>query len=585
MNTFNLEEIERGLETYSLNDLENAVSVIEKYINLMEEEHEQRNIEMNKFLWLLLESQELFAEAYYYFLKPKEKLPEDIENYSQNQRKEILDCFLSLYFPTKDGKIPPPTTEETKVFRKFLEKALFHYESFLQEIIDILNSTTIKEFDDCKNEFLSKALDLEIDFQDETDKEKTACMLFLFDKIKNYIETIEFMRDLPNIQVPEIMTIVSDISLKMKIPVEKKQNDYNQILNYIEGQVYTRIEILFKELSKMELLKERACRLLEREHTKAKPSVSVPQLKSILPKSHTMPIGRLANELQHDIIDNGVFDLVVAGRNQKNEITTRVIVTMENDDNIQMTGKPYTEYDRAIHDTVCSLWEYGHPDKVFTPEMLVRALINNTKTRYISPKEIESTIESLEKMRRIHVLADATEEAQQYDATIDSYKIDSYLLNLNVIEVSAGGKKVRAYKLLSEPVLLEYSKITGQFTTVNARLLDVKEVDEEGKVTAVSLPNNAKRTAVRNYLLRRVSVMIHDKREKRKDKQKQSNVILFDTLFSETGIRKDSNSNQIKKYTYQILDYWKATGYIKDYSKRESTGNGRKNIDAVIISL
>ena len=496
---------------------------------------------------------------------------------TQSRQNEILDFLSSTYFSYFSIiKHKTQTKEEKIIIRDLIKKYMFYPDSFLQEISTFLNSTSVQEFYNGKEKFIKKALDLQVEFRNETEKIETAIMLLLYDKLENHIDIIEFMRDFPSSKVTEI-------SPRRTIRLFGIINIYDEILDYIDDLVCERLEILFKELSKMESLKEKVYKFLEREHTKAK--IVLPKLKSTLPKSHTMPIGRLANELQHDIIDNGVFDLVVAGRNQKNEITTRVIVTMENNDNIQMTGKPYTEYDRAIHDTVCSLSEYGHPDKVFTPEMLVRALTNNTTTKHSSLKEIESVIESLEKMRRIHVLADATEEAKQYDATIDSYRIDSYLLNLDVIEVSAGGKKVRAYKLLSEPVLLEYSKITGQFTTVNAELLDVKEVDKKGKVTAVSLPTNEKRTAVRNYLLRRVSVMIHDKREKRKDKQKQSNVILFDTLFSETGIPKDNHSGRIKEYIYQILDYWKATGYIKDYLKRESTGNGRKNIDAVIISL
>ena len=99
------------------------------------------------------------------------------------------------------------------------------------------------------------------------------------------------------------------------------------------------------------------------DNSKSSVIQKIPQLKSKLPESHIMPINRLANELQHDIANIGAFDLVVAGKNTSNEITNYTCVTFDSTDGIKMAGKPYTEYDRQVHDTVCSLWEYGHKDK------------------------------------------------------------------------------------------------------------------------------------------------------------------------------------------------------------------------------
>lgn len=317
------------------------------------------------------------------------------------------------------------------------------------------------------------------------------------------------------------------------------------------------------------------------------PLESLPQLYSIIPEYHIAPINRLANELQHNIINAGAVDLIVAGKNKKNEVTSYTIVTYEDTSSITMTGKPYTEYDRQVHDAVCSLWEYGHQDKLMTSDMIFRAMTHNTKTNDPSPQQIGAVTKSIEKMRRIHVKVDATTEMKKLKVLLNgepvtSCKFNEFLLSLRELEVTTGGKTVIAYKLLGEPVLLTYARMTKQLATVSAELLDIKEI-KDGKATNASISNSEKRIAVKGYLLRRVAVMKADKKNK---SQKQSNIILFDSLFEETGIQNNSRTaRNIKEYCYQVLDYWKITGFIKNYNKRESKGKGRKSIDAVVISI
>lgn len=83
----------------------------------------------------------------------------------------------------------------------------------------------------------------------------------------------------------------------------------------------------------------------------------LPILQSKLPEWHTMPIQKLATELQHDLINNGAVDLIVAGKGKKNEITSYVLATYDQPEAITMTGKPYTEFDRQVQDAVSSLWD------------------------------------------------------------------------------------------------------------------------------------------------------------------------------------------------------------------------------------
>lgn len=360
------------------------------------------------------------------------------------------------------------------------------------------------------------------------------------------------------------------------IPHAKESIEYlNAIIDLIEkcnGLEYANISCRDLDIDDEEEMKH----LKELENM-------LPTLQSKLPLYHSMPIQKLATELQHDIIDNGAFDLIVANKGKPNEITSRVIATYEQVEAITMTGTPYTEFDRQVQDAVSSLWEYGHEDHIITPDMVARAMTNKTNTEYISTHFKEAVTDSLEKMRRIHIVLDASEEVRKRKATlnnekIDSFKIDDFLLSLKGIEIRAGGKTVKGYLIQSEPLLLTYAKRTRQLATVDAQLLDIKEVDKKGNVTDISIKSSEARIAVNGYLLRRITVM---KNDRTKNTHKQSNIILFDTLFEETKIPQDSNAKRIKEYAFQVLDYFKATGYIKGYTKRKN----RKSFDAVIINL
>lgn len=313
------------------------------------------------------------------------------------------------------------------------------------------------------------------------------------------------------------------------------------------------------------------------ELLRMKESRLIPLLQSRPPRSHTMPINRLANELQHDIINSGQIDLIVANRGKKSEITSYVLATYDQPDGITMTGRPYTEYDRQVQDAVSSLWEYGDESHIVTPDMVFRAMTHRTHSECPSPKQIKTVTESLEKMRRIHITVDATEELRKRGLENVQCRFDDYLLSLRAVEVRTGERTVKAYLINTEPVLLTYAKLTRQLATVPGELLDVKEVDAAGNITAVSIANNDSRIAVRGYLLRRIAVMRHDRR----GKTKQSNIIRFDSVFQETGISKDSNAANVKRYIIQVLDFYKASGYISGYQTRKK-GTG---IDAVCIEL
>lgn len=296
----------------------------------------------------------------------------------------------------------------------------------------------------------------------------------------------------------------------------------------------------------------------------------LPYLKSVFPQKHTMTNNKLSNELVKDLINTGGYDLNVSNRGN---VESYVLATFEPDVNMKLTGKPYEHYDRSIMDALVTLWLYGDESHIVTPDMIYRTMTHKSDID-ISAVQTSEIINSIEKLRRIHVTVDATEEMQKRNVLdengnpILSCKFDEFLLSARCIDVSAGGHVVKAYKILSEPILLSYSKMTRQIITINAKYLDIKQVDEQGNLTTKSLKNSTKRIAIRDYLIRRIEMMKH----KRKYGNRIITTILFDTIFEETGTQTDVKQykSNNKKYVLQVLDFFKASNFIYDYKLKKN---------------
>lgn len=317
----------------------------------------------------------------------------------------------------------------------------------------------------------------------------------------------------------------------------------------------------------------------------------IPQLKSISLKKHTMPNNKLTNEMQRGIIGDGPQELIVSSRATRGkpaEITAYTIVTYEGEDGLVKSTKSLTEYDRQVGDTLASLWLYGDPNHIITPEIVYRNLTQRTQSETPSPQQIGAVTRSIEKMRRVHVYVDASEEMRKRGIIGDGQQVifDDFIISLRAITVKSSGRTFKAYKMQSEPVLLSYSKMTKQLITTNADLLDVKKVDDRGRITTTSIANTESRIAVKGYLLRRIEVIRNDivktAEKQRKEnarakrageppkqiKPEQEPTILFDTLFEETGITKKDAQTDTRKYVFEVLDFYKAKGRIKAYKKR-----------------
>lgn len=311
-----------------------------------------------------------------------------------------------------------------------------------------------------------------------------------------------------------------------------------------------------------------------------------PALAALLPTRHTMPNNALMNALQQkQAINAGAFDLVVANpHGRRKEITAYTMVTYDAEAaGTALAAANLSEYERQVSDAVITLWLEAKKQNlppVFTTDTIFRAMPGGGDKP--SPQQRGAITKAIEKMRNLHITVDATEEMRLRGA-IGKNEIcefdDFYLSAVRVTcRIKNGGQTVTAYKLHTEPVILTYSRMTKQILEVNAKYIEIRKV-KKGQPAEI-MPMTAGRQAMAGYMLRRISVM---KRDKKNKVQTQSNVILFDTLFAEAGTVTENRemTRRNRDFCFDVLAYWKATGLIKGYTQQTK---GR-SITGIVIDL
>ena len=300
----------------------------------------------------------------------------------------------------------------------------------------------------------------------------------------------------------------------------------------------------------------------------------LPKLQSLIPQKHLIPNNKLANSLTKDIIGAGIIELKVSGKKEP-ELLTRCILNYEGA-NVKLSSRqPFTEYDRNVADAVTSLYEYGDASHIITAAQVYRAMVHATKPETPSAQQIGAVTKSLDKMRFVRVQIDCSQELTRRKVSLNGAqvidgKIDTYLLAMKKIEVTAGGQRVSAYKILEPPILYEYSSLTGQVLTVSADLLDVRNN------AGVKVNNTELRIAAKGYLLRRISVM------KGKSGGRQSHTIKYSSLYEEVcpgQTLRRIEQQRLRDYIAIVLKNWTWKGFISGYT---DTFQGNKKIGVEI---
>jgi len=330
---------------------------------------------------------------------------------------------------------------------------------------------------------------------------------------------------------------------------------------------------------------------IERENPTPETAESIaaklPLVQGIRPTAHTMPNNALMNTLQQKpAINAGAFDMVVANaKGRRKEITAYTMISYEpGETGLAITEEKLSEYERQVSDAIISLWLAaikGNVPTFFTADMIFREMPGGSDKA--SPQQKGAITKAIEKFRRLHIYVDATEEFTKRGIIPNGskYVFDEYYLNVrrHTVQIKNGGAIVQGYEILSKPVMLVYAELTKQLLTVPAKYLAIEKV-KQGRASGELVTMTADRQAMTGYMLRRIGVMKNDRKNK---VQTQSNVILFDTLFTETGTKTDNRKQTMinRNFCFDVLEYWKVSGFIKGYSKQEK---GR-SITGIVIEF
>lgn len=314
----------------------------------------------------------------------------------------------------------------------------------------------------------------------------------------------------------------------------------------------------------------------------------IPRLTSINPLSHVMANNSLMNTLTSlKAINAGPFDMpVINKKGKRKEITAYTIASYDQDKDGagELIKSKLTECERQVSDAVISIWEEARKSGLppeFTTDMVFRAMPGSGDKP--SPQQAGAITRTIEKLRNLHIYLDVTEEMRVRGLISDKEQVildDKFLSAGRVTrKIKNGGQTVIAYHLHTEPLVLSYCKMTNQLITVSPKWLEVKKV-KGGKTTKEAVLMTQERQAITGYLIRRIAIMKNDKKNK---KPTQSNTILLSTLFDDIGIAAPDKQKaaDIRKFCFDVLDYYKAEKIITDYEKQTKG----QSITGIIIDL
>lgn len=285
----------------------------------------------------------------------------------------------------------------------------------------------------------------------------------------------------------------------------------------------------------------------------------LPLLRSIIPTTAVINNSKLAGQITTDFLDNGEIPLLVSRKKAKKEIEIVAAMTFDNPNVKIASRQPYTAYDRAVYNAVCSLWEAGNT--AFSPAMVYLAMNGLSgsaeRGRKVSPQAVAAVTRSIEKQRFTRLTIDCTEQMKYYK-DLKRAKFDANMLSIEGVEMTAqNGAKIKAYTFTNPnrpPVLYEYSRSIGQVISVPPRLLNSGD----------TINNTDEVIVLREYLIREINWM-------KQPNSTRNKAITYSDIYHELDIEEQSitkdKARKIRNNTEALLTHLKNEGYIKGFTE------------------
>lgn len=359
--------------------------------------------------------------------------------------------------------------------------------------------------------------------------------------------------------LPEVLDFLLAVSAKVLFLVTDEFEDLKEIIKHIEKILVIGFDIFETEQEqKYALLQEQ---LNEFDVNNEKEKEELEFIQTILPTMYMIPTHKLAGELPKNMLNQGEIQL----RLGKNVITYNEFSSeLEcNKSNMELSNPDeYTAYDVVVQDAIISLYVAGN--ECFTPEAVYRTMTGATGNYYtqnISKDTVDKVVESIEKMRRIRLTIDFSQEVEERNINIESCKMDDMLLSLKRVQMKTSGKlggaTIIAYRFNSAPILYDYiHKVSNQIATVPIQRLQTKK----------KVRNTDEVIKIREYLIKRIELL------KNKNNSISNPHITYDRIFKECQIKISSNMQRTRyrDQIFKILNVFIEQSYIKEYQEYKS---------------
>lgn len=306
---------------------------------------------------------------------------------------------------------------------------------------------------------------------------------------------------------------------------------------------------------------------------------SIPRnFKTRPPKAFYSSISKLTKELTQISEFNGEKRLLkVSGEKEKQEINVLFAVSLNAG---IVCSRPFSPFDRRVNAAVATIYEQeckrrsGEATKeiAITVPQICRALTGRTDTERCSDELQKAVIDSIEKQAQTRIYIDASDEFQRRGyrrdngKPIDRFRVKSAnLLYIDGTIERIGGTYTGQYVVKSEPILHTYSRLSHKIATSDISLLDIKHLDNNGRITLKSVAQSPAHIVIMHYLLDRISQMRYRYEHPRKDR-KPITRILFAPIYQEAD-KDDSKKSQrhAREFVMKCLAFWQARAYISGY--------------------
>lgn len=278
------------------------------------------------------------------------------------------------------------------------------------------------------------------------------------------------------------------------------------------------------------------------------------------PENFIQPLTKVMDELTENEDLSKETKIEINPKGKKNPIVKAKLNFTAIED---VLPKNITTYEREIINGIFTIIDSGQ--NIMTDRQIYEVITGRTIKDYKALKPVK---EAITKLRATLLTIDWTEHANFDKKTkefikknnIKTIATNEAIIPAREIIIESGGKKTSGYQLYTTPALLTYAKAVGQISTTPREILQIPDIS-----------NTQENLILRDYLQREIEHLNKNKKWQKK--------IKIQRLIDKGYIKDIHNKARKIKDIEKILNYWKKTGYIKDY-QIEKEG---RSINAFII--